>query len=149
MCLVSNIQGQVPYPDRVPDPIHKSLADIQSSLATPHVAESKDGSVRAEATARRQTALHLTPAALKMSPATLATVILATQQEAQNKAEAALTTHLNTFREDPRVTTALETLRDTQANPAAAQTSPATKPQPHTEDEETYVDSVYNSDRNW
>ena len=130
----------------MPDPIHSTLADIQSSLTTPHAAESPDGTVRAEATAKHQTALHLTPAALKLPPATLAALILATQQEAQTKAEAALTTHLNTFREDPRITTALETLRDTQANPPQPPAHPKTR---EPEDEENYMDSVYNSNHNW
>ncbi|MFI7677590.1 YbaB/EbfC family nucleoid-associated protein [Actinophytocola sp. NPDC049390] len=128
----------------MPDPIHTTLADIQSSLTTPHTAESQDGTVRAEATAKHQTALHLTPAALKLPPTTLATLILTTQQEAQRKAEAALTTTLNTFREDPRVTKTLETLQDTQATPPAQP-----KPQKQEEDEDNYVNSVYNSDQDW
>ncbi|MBB4911163.1 YbaB/EbfC family nucleoid-associated protein [Actinophytocola algeriensis] len=134
----------------MPDAIHSSLADVQSSLTAPHSAESPDGTVRAEATARRQTALHLSANALKLSPDTLATLILTTQQAAQNKAEAALTDHLETFRTDPRVATALDTLRDTQANP-----TPRTTPQTHRtdraddSDDDNFVDSVYNSDRTW
>lgn len=131
----------------MPDAIHTSLATIQSSLTATHTAESPDGTVRAEATAKRQTALHLSPNALRMPPEALATLILTTQQEAQNKAEAALTAHLDTFREDPRVTTALETLRDTQANPQPQQPQPRkTKAE---EEDEDYMDSVYNSDRDW
>jgi hypothetical protein len=129
----------------VSDPIHTSLAAIQSSLTATHKAESADGTVQAEATARHQTALHLTPEALKLPPATLATLILKTQQEAQNKAETALTTHLETFRKDPRVTTALETLQDTQANPTPQQPR---KKEDEPEEEE-FINSVYNSNNNW
>lgn len=129
----------------MPDPIHTNLADLQSSLTQTHTAESRDGSVRAEATAKRQTALHLTPAALTLPPIALARLILTTQQEAQKKAEAALTTNLDNFRTDPRVTTALETLRDTQANPQPAPQQPRRKQ----DDEEHYIDSVYNSDSSW
>ncbi len=132
----------------MPDPIHATLASVQTSLTTTHTAESPDGTVRAEATAKHQTALHLTPAALKLPPTTLATLILTTQREAQTKAQEALTTTLNTYREDPRVTRALDSLRDTQANPPPHphQTRPQSRAQ---EDEETYVDSVYNSDQSW
>jgi uncharacterized membrane protein len=80
-----------------------------------------------------------------MTPEALATLILTTQQEAQKKAEAALAEHLDTFRKDPRVTTALESLRDTQANPTPQQT-PTKK---HEDDDEEYLDSVYNSDQSW
>ena len=129
----------------MPDAIHTNLADIQSSLTTAHTAESPDGSVRAEATAKHQVALTLTPAALKLPATTLATLILRTQREAQSKAEAALTEALDTYRADPRVTTALDTLRDTQANPTPPPRQPTRR-----EDEDTdYVDSVYNSDKDW
>lgn len=130
----------------MPDPLHETLADIQRTLTTKHTAESKDGMVRAEATAKHQTALHLTQAALKLTPTALANLILKTQQEAQRKAEEALTATLNTFREDPRVTKTLETLQDTQANPQQPQPPRET---PEDEDDDHYVDSVYNSDRNW
>ena len=130
----------------MPDAIHTSLTKIQSSLTATHTAESPDGTVRAEATAKRQTALHLSPSALRMPPEVLATLILTTQQEAQKKAEAALTAHLEDFRKDPRVTTALDTLRDTQANPQPQQ--PTRKPKEE-EEEETYINSVYNSNNDW
>ncbi|MDQ3787537.1 MAG: YbaB/EbfC family nucleoid-associated protein [Actinomycetota bacterium] len=133
----------------MPDPIHETLATIQRSLTATHTAESEDGTVRAEATAKHQTALHLTPAALKLPPTTLATLILKTQREAQTKAQEALTTTLNTYREDPRVSRALETLRDTQANPTKPHPHPHQPPEAEGEDEEHYVDSVYNSDRTW
>lgn len=133
----------------MPDPIHANLADLQSSLTQTHTAESRDGSVRAEATAKRQTALHLTAAALTLPPIALARLILTTQQEAQAKAEAALTADLNTFRTDPRVTTALETLRTTQANPQQQPAPEQTHPRRKQDDEEHYVDSVYNSDNTW
>ncbi|GAB1515365.1 YbaB/EbfC family nucleoid-associated protein [Actinophytocola sp. KF-1] len=129
----------------MPDPIHTSLANIQTSLATRHTAESPDGTVRAEATAKHQTALHLTPAAMKLSPTALATLILTTQREAQTKAEEALKTTLDTFREDPRVRQSLETLQDTQANPQPKPPRAAHQE----EDDDNYVDSVYNSDRPW
>jgi hypothetical protein len=80
-----------------------------------------------------------------MPPAALATLILKTQQEAQTKAEEALTKHLETFRKDPRVTTALETLQDTQANPTPQQ--PQTRK--NKEEEEEFIDSVYNSNQDW
>lgn len=82
---------------------------------------------------------------MRLRPDSLATLILATQHEAQAKAEAAVTEALDTFRADPRISAALDTLRDTQSNP---------QPQPHPtpttpNDDEDYVDSVYNSDRTW
>lgn len=129
----------------MPDAIHTNLADIQSSLTTAHTAESTDGSVRAEATAKHQVALHLSTGALKMTPNALATLILKTQQEAQSKAEAALTEALDTYRADPRVSATLDNLRDTQTNPPKP---PRTTPQPP-RDDETFVDSVYNSDKDW
>jgi acyl-coenzyme A thioesterase PaaI-like protein len=129
----------------VSDAIHSSLADVQSSLTATHSAESPDGTVRAEATAKRQVALHLSPAAMRLRPDTLAALVLATQQEAQAKAEAALAEALDTFRADPRVTAALDVLRDTQASPRPLRAKARAKD----DDEEEYVDSVYNSDRDW
>ncbi|MGB3444795.1 MAG: YbaB/EbfC family nucleoid-associated protein [Actinophytocola sp.] len=99
------------------DAIHSRLADIQASLTASCSAESADGTVRAEANAKRQIALRLSPAAMKMRPGDLAALILTTQQEAQSKAEAAITETLDTFRADPRVAVALDNLRDTQASP--------------------------------
>ena len=128
----------------MPDAIHANLADIQSSLTATHTAESRDGSVRAEATARRQTALHLSPGALRLSPEDLATLILTTQQEAQSTAEAAVTSHLDGFRTDPRVATALDSLRDTQALP-----TPAAPRRTDVDDDENFTVSVYNSNSDW
>jgi len=129
----------------VPDAIHTNLADIQSTLTAAHKAESPDGTVQAEATAKHQVSLTLTAAALKLPPTTLATLILTTQREAQAKAEAALTEALDTYREDPRVSATLDALRDTQANPPP----PARQPAPREDEDADYVDSVYNSDKDW
>lgn len=129
------------------DAIHSSLADIQASLTASCSAESADGTVRAEASARQQTALQLSAAAMKMRPADLAAMILTTQRQAQSKAEAAITERLDTFRDDPRVAVALDNLRDTQASP-----SPPPRPttDPHHEDGDTdFINSVYDSDRGW
>lgn len=128
----------------MPDAIHTNLADIQTALTTACTAESPDGSVRAEATARTQLALHLSSSALKMAPTALAALILATQQEAQANAEAALTEALDTYRADPRVATTLETLRDTQASPP-----PPPKTGAREDDDADFVGSVYNSDSEW
>ena len=130
----------------MPDAIHTNLADIQSSLTATHKAESPDGTVKAEATAKHQVSLTLTAAALTLPPTTLASLILETQREAQQKAEAALTEALDTYRTDPRVTTALDTLRDTQANPTPP---PARQPTPREDEDTDFVDSVYNSDKDW
>lgn len=129
------------YPGRVSDAIHSSLADIQASLTKSCSAESPDRTVRAEASAKRQIALHLAPAAMRMSPDDLAALILTTQRHAQNKAEAQLTRSLDTFRTDPRVAVALDNLRDTQASPPPP---PSPAPTPDDEDGDTdFVDSVY------
>lgn len=127
----------------VSDAIHSRLADIQASLTASCTAESTDGAVRAEANARRQLALELTPAALKMRPDALAALILTTQQEAQAKAETTIAEKLDTFRADPRVAGALDTLRDTQANPP-----PPPKPRPQDDEDDDFV-SVYGNDRDW
>lgn len=135
------------YADRVPDAIHSSLADIQASLTASCWAESADGTVRAEASAKRQIALQLSPAAMKMSQDDLAALILTTQQQAQTKAEALITERLNTFRADPRVATTLDHLRDTQASPA-----PPPRPTTDPDDEDgdaSFVKSVYDKDLDW
>ncbi len=133
------------YADRVPDAIHLSLADIQAALTVSCSAESPDGAVRAEATAKRQIALELSPAAMTMRPDDLATLILTTQRVAQNKAEAAVTERLDTFRTDPRVAGALDTLRNTQASPA-----PPTRRTPDPDDEDTdVIAAVYDKNSAW
>jgi hypothetical protein len=135
------------YADRVPDAIHSSLADIQAALTSSCSAESPDGTVRAEATAKRQIALHLSATAMTMSPEDLATLILTTQREAQNKAEAAVTERLDTFRTDPRVAGALDTLRNTQASPTPA---PRRTPDPDDEDSDTdVIAAVYDKNSTW
>lgn len=113
-------------------------------MTTPHSAESPDGTVRAEATAKRQTALHLSPRAMRLPPEDLAALILETQREAQNRAEESLAEKLATFREDPRVTSALDTLRDTQA-------APAPRPPRREEDEEEtdVAAAVYDRNSSW
>lgn len=129
----------------MPDAIHTNLADIQSSLTATHKAESPDGTVQAEATAKHQVSLTLSAAALRLTPTDLAALILKTQGEAQAKAEAALTEALDAYRADPRVATTLDALRDTQANPTPPPRQPTRR-----EDEDTdFVDSVYNSDKDW
>lgn len=124
------------------DAIHSSLADIQASLTASCSAESADGAVRAEASAKQQLALQLSPAAMKMRPADLAAVILATQQQAQSRAEAMITESLDAFRADPRVAVALDNLRDTQASPPPPPHPPV---DPDDEDDEDFIDSVYRS----
>jgi hypothetical protein len=129
------------YADRVSDAIHSSLADIQAALTASCSAESADGTVRAEASAKRQIALQLSPAAMKMRPDELAAMILTTQRQAQSKAEAAITARLDTFRSDPRVAVALDNLRDTQASPA-----PPPRPTTDPDDEDgdsDFIDSIY------
>ncbi|MPZ81444.1 MAG: hypothetical protein GEV28_13985 [Actinophytocola sp.] len=129
------------------DAIHSSLADIQAALTASRSAESADGTVRAEASAKRQVALQLSPAAMKMRPDDLAAMILTTQRQAQSKAEAVITERLDTFRSDPRVAVALDNLRDTQASPA-----PPPRPTTDPDDEDgdaDFIDSVYKSDRGW
>ncbi|OLF14205.1 hypothetical protein BLA60_03425 [Actinophytocola xinjiangensis] len=128
----------------MPDAIHASLAELQASFTETHTAQSRDGSVRAEATARRQTALYLSPGALRLSPSDLAELILETQREAQSAAEAAVSSRLDGFRADPRVSTALDSLRDAQALP----TPPPTR-RPSRDDDENYTVSVYNSNTSW
>jgi len=129
------------------DAIHSSLADIQASLTASYSAESADGTVRAEASAKRQVSLELSPAAMKMRPADLAAMILATQRQAQRKAEAAITERLDAFRADPRVAVALDTLRDTQASPAPP---PRPTAEPDAEDGDTeFAPSVYARDLDW
>jgi hypothetical protein len=130
---------------RVSDAIHSRLADIQASLTVSCSAASADGTVHAEATAKGQVALRLSPAATTMRPDDLAALILSTQQQAQHKAEAALTEKLDTFRADPRVAAALGTLRDTQASPPPPPRSPD---DPDGEDDAAFV-SVYGNDRDW
>lgn len=123
------------------DAIHSSLADIQASLTASYTAESPDGTIRAEANAKRQIALQLSPAAMKMRPEDLAATILTTQREAQSKAEAAITEKLDTFRSDPRVAVALDNLRDTQASPPPP---PGPTPDPDEEDDDAdFAGSVY------
>ncbi len=133
------------YAHRVSDAIHSRLADVQASLTASCSATSADGTVHAEATARGQVALRLSPAATTMAPDDLAALILTTQQQAQNKAEAAIAEKLDTFRADPRVAAALDTLRDTQA-------SPPPPPRPPTDQDgadDTAFVSVYGNDRDW
>lgn len=135
------------YADRVSDAINSSLADIQASLTASCSAESADGTVRAEASAKRQIALQLSPAAMKMRPDDLAALILTTQRQAQSKAEAVITERLDTFRSDPRVAGALDSLRDTQASPA-----PPPRPtiDPDDEDGDTdFIASVYEKNPDW
>jgi YbaB/EbfC DNA-binding family len=125
----------------VSDAIHSRLADIQASLTASCSAESPNGTVRAEASAKRQIALQLSPAAMRMRPDDLAALILTTQREAQSKAEAALTERLDTFRCDPRVAGALDNLRDTQASPP-----PPPRPTTAPDDEDydaDFNDSIY------
>jgi YbaB/EbfC DNA-binding family protein len=129
------------YAGPVSDAIHSRLADIQASLTASCSAESPGGIVRAEASAKRQLALQLSPAAMRMRPDDLAALILTTQREAQSKAEAALTERLDTFRCDPRVAVALDNLRDTQASPP-----PPPRPATAADDEDhdaDYIDSIY------
>lgn len=123
------------------DAIHSRLADVQASLTASCSAESADGAVHAEASAKRQLALRLTPAALKMRPDDLAALILATQQQAQSKAEAAIAEKLDTFRADPRVAVALDNLRDTQASPP-----PPPRKAAEQDDEDGDFVSVYGND---
>jgi hypothetical protein len=131
------------YADRMSDAIHSSLADIQASLTASCSAESPDGTVRAEASAKRQIALQLSPAAMKMRPDDLAAMILTTQLQAQRKAEAVITERLDTFRSDPRVAVALDNLRDTQASPPPPP-RPTTDPADE-DDDADFIDSIYNS----
>lgn len=119
------------------------LADIQASLTASCTAESADGTVRAEASAKRQVALHLSPAAMRMQPDDLAAVIISTQRQAQSKAEAMITERLDTFRADPRVAAALDNLRDTQANPAPLP-GPTAKP-----GDAEAIDTGYKSELSW
>jgi hypothetical protein len=126
----------------VPDAIHSRLADIQASLTATCSAESADGAVRAEASAKRQIALQLSPAAMTMRPDDLAALILTIQQQAQSKAEAAVTETLDTFRSDPRVAVALDNLRDTQASPP-----PPPRPTVDPDDGDGEFVSVYGNDR--
>ncbi len=129
------------------DAIHSSLADIQKSLAVSRSAESADGTVRAEANARRQVALQLSPAAMKMRPDDLAALILATQRRAQSEAEAAITERLDSFRTDARVAVALDNLRDTQALPAPP---PRRRVASNDEDGDAELQgSVYSRDQSW
>jgi hypothetical protein len=126
---------------RVSDAIHSSLADIQASLTASCSAESADGVVRAEASAKQQIALQLSPAAMTMRPDDLAAMILATQRQAQRMAEEMITERLDTFRSDPRVAVALDNLRDIQASPA-----PPSRPTIDPDDEDgdaDYLDSIY------
>lgn len=123
------------------DAIHSRLADIQASITASCSAESPDGTVRAEASAKQQIALQLSPAAMRMRPNHLAALILTTQREAQRKAEAALTEKLDAFRCDPRVAVALDNLRDTQACPP-----PPPRPTTAPDDEDydaDFIDSIY------
>jgi len=131
------------YAGRVSDAIHSSLADIQASITSSHRAESADGTVRAEASAKRQIALELSPAAMRLRPDDLAALILSTQQEAQRQAEAAVAETLDTFRADPRVTDALERLRDTQAAPPPRPTTDA----PDADDD--VITDVYDKNSSW
>jgi hypothetical protein len=126
----------------VSDAIHSTLADIQASLTAPCSASSPDGTVRAEASAKRQIALQLSPAALRMRPDALAALILTTQLQAQSKAEAALTGRLDTFRSDPRVAVALDNLRDTQASPPPPPQPTTTDPDDEVDDAD-FLDSIY------
>jgi len=128
---------------RVSDVIHSRLADIQASLTASCSAESADGTVHAEASAKRQLALRLSPAAMRMRPDDLAALILTTQHEAQSKAEAAISETLDTFRADPRVAVALDNLRDTQASPPPPSRQVA---EPDDEDDADFV-SIYGDDR--
>ena len=135
------------YAGRVSDAIHSTLAALQASLTASCSAESADGTVRAEANAKRQIALQLSPAALRMRPDDLAAVILATQQQAQSEAEAAVTERLDTFRADPRVAGALDSLRNAQASPA-----PTRRPtrDPADDDGETdVIAAVYDRNQAW
>jgi hypothetical protein len=135
------------YADRVPDAIHSNLADIQAALTVSCSAESADGAVRAEASAKRQIALQLSPAAMTMRPDDLAAVILATQRQAQSEAEAVVTKRLDTFRADPRVAGALDSLRDTQASPAPP---PRPTTDPADEDGDTdVIAAVYDKNQAW
>lgn len=135
------------YAGRVSDGIHSSLADIQASLTASCSAESADGTVRAEASAKRQIALQLSSAAMRMRPDDLAALILTTQRQAQSKAEAAVTERLDTFRADPRVAGALDSLRDTQASPAPP---PRPTAEPDDEDGETdVIAAVYDKNQAW
>jgi YbaB/EbfC DNA-binding family protein len=129
----------------VSDALHANLADIQASLTASCVAQSPDGTVRAEATAKRQLALELSPAALTMRPDDLAALILATQREAQHRAETAIAERLDAFRADPRVAVALDKLRDTQAVPEAPP-RPAARPR---EDDADFAPSVYDKNEAW
>ncbi len=131
------------YAGRVSDAIHSSLADIQASLTSSHRAESADGTVRAEASAKRQIALELSPAAMRLRPDDLAELILSTQQEAQRQAEAAVAERLDTFRADPRVTDALERLRDTQAAPPPRPVADAPDP------DDDVITDVYDKNSSW
>jgi hypothetical protein len=126
----------------VSDAIHSSLADIQASLTASCSAESADGSVRAEASAKRQIALRISPAAMQMRPDDLAAMILATQREAQGKAEAMIIERLDTFRLDPRVAVALDNLRDIQASPSSP-SRPTIDPDDDDDGDGDFIDSVY------
>ena len=130
------------YAAPVSDAIHSRLTDLQASLTASYSAVSPDGTVRAEASAKRQIALQLAPAAMRNRPDDLAALILATQQEAQGRAEAALTERLDAFRGDPRVAAALGNLRDTQASPPPPQPRPAAAPVDEDHDAH-FVDSIY------
>lgn len=123
------------------DAIHSRLADIQASLTASCSAESANGAVRAEASAKRQIALQLSPAAMKMRPDDLAAMILTTQRQAQSKAEALITERLDTFRSDPRVAVALDNLRDTQASPPPPP-RPTIDPDDK-DDDADFTDSIY------
>lgn len=137
------------------DAIHSSLADIQAALTASCSAESADGTVRAEASAKQQLTLQLSATAMRMRPDDLAALILATQRQAQSRAEAAVTERLDTFRADPRVAGALDSLRDTQASPAP-HSRPTADPD-HEEDgtgDDTDVDTdvitdVYDKNSAW
>jgi hypothetical protein len=125
----------------VSDAVHSNLADIQASLTASCSAESADGAVRAEASAKQQIALRLSPAAMKMRPDDLAAMILTTQRQAQSKAEAAIAERLDAFRSDPRVSVALDNLRDTQASPP-----PPRRPTIDPDDEDgdaDFIGSIY------
>lgn len=132
---------------RVSDAIHSSLADIQASLTASCSAESADGTVRAEASAKRQLALELSPAAMTMRPDDLAALILTTQHQAQPKAEAAVTERLDTFRSDPRVAGALDSLRNAQARPTPPP-RPTTDPN-DVDDDTDVIAAVYDKNTAW
>lgn len=83
---------------------------------------------------------------MTMSPAGLAAAILATQLEAQSKAQAAIAETLDAFRDDPRVAGVLDNLRDTQASPVSQSQS---GPLADSDIDEADAGYVYKSDSAW